>query len=277
MKADYDVERWIKKRCLEDLDLRSPNRNERKPKDGVVQIVLREEEHILGIAEMKRMGGVVMLETVVVDPKIRGKGVSHILVEKVRKRWNSDPILSGRPLGQLDREEKERVPLDLVARTRSIAMASSLIRSGFTPTNVLGRGAKIRIRTAAIQWLRRMGQSLLIILFGEKLPERAIVPNGFLRKWMQKRRRLFHSWTAEHSYQWFILKPLEMNVQDGVYHHSNLKGRMRELGMEMAVWKGREERVGNSKEIEMWDEGGEIDEHIPFIDLTENMNVVGDE
>ena len=90
--------RWLLKMQLENLDLRKP-KNLKKLIAQFNQnsgILIRNNRGILGYANMQRLGRIIELHTVVVDPEFRGEGHSHKLIYSAWERWKQDPILHGK-------------------------------------------------------------------------------------------------------------------------------------------------------------------------------------
>ena len=104
------------------------------------RIIILDEGEIAGYAELRRTGGAIELATVVVEPKLRGKGLAHQIVHQAWERWRQDPVLHGAPLGgqvDLAREMQEEdgpqvVRGPLISFTRDAAMAAALVGGGFT-------------------------------------------------------------------------------------------------------------------------------------------------
>ena len=104
------------------------------------RIIILEDGEFAGYAELRRTGGAIELATVVVEPKLRGKGLAHQIVHQAWERWRQDPVLHGAPLGgqvdlvraTQDESGPQVVRGPLISFTRDAAMAAALVGGGFT-------------------------------------------------------------------------------------------------------------------------------------------------
>ena len=104
------------------------------------RIIILDDGEIAGYAELRRTGGAIELATVVVEPKLRGKGLAHQIVHQAWERWRQDPVLHGAPLGgqvdlvraTQDESGQQVVRSPLISFTRDAAMAAALVGGGFT-------------------------------------------------------------------------------------------------------------------------------------------------
>ena len=104
------------------------------------RVIILEDGEIAGYAELRRTGGAIELATVVVEPKLRRRGLVHQIVHQAWERWRQDPVLHGAPLGgqvdlvkaTKDENEPQTVRSPLICFTRDAAMAAALVGGGFT-------------------------------------------------------------------------------------------------------------------------------------------------
>ena len=274
---------WLLKMQHECLDLRKPI----KLKKLIIQlksnlgIFIRNEDGILGYANLQRMGGVVELHTVVVEPEFRGKGHSHKLVYSAWERWRQDPILHGSAMNSrinltTNEEdynpENEVLPCQLIVFTRNASLASTLTSAGF----------KIAIpkRKWWSLWLikSQLGQlktthllNLLLnrfVAFIKMSGGEVIPPNnkkvGFFGRFFQRRRRLFHQLSYLGEYKLFILST-DMQKKKWPRKGGPNEEYYRPLEeINVATFTKEEEK--SSEEIAEWDSGEK--EKIPYIDLS---------
>ena len=271
---------WLLKMQHANLDLRKP----KSLKKLILQlnqnpgIFIRNSKGILGYANMQRLGNIIELHTLVIDPKFRGEGHSHKLVYSAWERWKQDPILHGKSfVGKInifdDSDKNEiKLPCQLIAFTRSAALASSLTSAGF------------RIAIPKRKWwslwiiksqLGQLNTSSLFNLFlnrflvflkmlvGEVIPVNNI-KSGFFRRFLQKRRRLMHQLSNLKEYKLFILStemqnkewPRKGGPNEEYYHPLE----------EINVATFSKEKQIESEEIIEWDSGET--EKIPYVDLS---------
>ena len=142
MSEDEHLAIWLDAMLRTELDLR-PSRGvakETRLGSQTPRIIILEEGGIAGYAELRRTGGAIELATVVVEPKLRGKGLAHKIVQQAWERWRQDPVLHGAPLGgqvdlvraMQDESEPQVVRGPLISFTRDAAMAAALVGGGFT-------------------------------------------------------------------------------------------------------------------------------------------------
>jgi len=142
LNEDERIAIWLDALLKVEKDLR-PSRG--VPKEAhfgpmTPRVLILEDGEMAGYAELRRIGGAIELATVVVEPKLRGKGIAHQIVQQAWERWRQDPVLHGAPLGgQVDlvkatRDESgpEIVRGPLISFTRDAAMAAALVGGGFT-------------------------------------------------------------------------------------------------------------------------------------------------
>jgi predicted GNAT family acetyltransferase len=142
LNEDEQVAIWLDSLLNSELDLRPSRGVPKEAKKGPLtpRIIILEDGEIAGYAELRRVGGVIELATVVVEPKLRGRGISHQIVNQAWERWRQDPVLHKTPLGgQVDlvRATKDDVGPQIVQKplisfTRDAAMAAALVGGGFT-------------------------------------------------------------------------------------------------------------------------------------------------
>ena len=90
------------------------------------RILLHDLNGLFGHAALARLGSSIELRTVVLDPRVRGQGRSHELVEQAISRWYQDALLHrvSPPLEPLSRRP-------LISWTRSAGLAAAYHRAGF--------------------------------------------------------------------------------------------------------------------------------------------------
>ena len=89
---------WLRRLLTSELELRPPERDDEAEDVRLLQqphVLVLEDAHPIGYAELHRQGGLVELRTVVVDPVRRGEGWSHEILVEAWSRWMQDPILNG--------------------------------------------------------------------------------------------------------------------------------------------------------------------------------------
>lgn len=142
MSEDERIAIWLDALLNIEMDLR-PSRGvskETRLGSNTPRVLILEDGEMAGYAELRRVGGAIELATVVVEPKLRGKGFAHQIVQQAWERWRQDPVLHGVPLGgeidlmkaTQDDSEPEVVRGPLVSFTRDAAMAAALVGGGFT-------------------------------------------------------------------------------------------------------------------------------------------------
>ena len=142
MNEDEQVAIWLDSMLRTESDLR-PSRGvakEARLGSRTPRIIILEDGEIAGYAELRRTGGAIELATVVVEPKLRGKGLAHQIVHQAWERWRQDPVLHGAPLGgqvdlvraTQDESGQQVVRSPLISFTRDAAMAAALVGGGFT-------------------------------------------------------------------------------------------------------------------------------------------------
>ncbi len=139
MSDDHQVAQWLDEHLGKELDLRSSRGVQKETRLGpkTPRIIILEDGNIAGYAEMRKISTAIELATVLVDPKLRGKGYSHQLVHQAWERWRQDPVLHRSPLGgEVDLTKGEKNPQivqnPLISFTRNPAMAAALVGGGFT-------------------------------------------------------------------------------------------------------------------------------------------------
>jgi len=142
LSEDERVAIWLDGVLKSEPDLRPSRGVGKETRKGphTPRIIILEDGEIAGYAELRRVGGVIELATVVVEPKLRGKGISHQIVHQAWERWRQDPVLHGTPLGgQVDLVKATEgeggprvVQKPLISFTRDAAMAAALVGGGFT-------------------------------------------------------------------------------------------------------------------------------------------------
>ncbi|DAC26027.1 MAG TPA: hypothetical protein D7H85_03520 [Candidatus Poseidoniales archaeon] len=126
---DAENSTWLVSMIREELDLWGPLKEvsavrgwNRHPR-----ILLHDLHGLFGHATLDRLGPSIELRTVVLDPRVRGQGRSHELVEQAISRWYQDALLHrlSPPL-----EPSSRRPL--ISWTRNAALAATYHRAGFS-------------------------------------------------------------------------------------------------------------------------------------------------
>jgi len=272
---------WLLRMQHENLDLRKPlklNKLISKLKNNP-GIFIRNDNGILGYANLQRMGGFIELHTVVVEPEFRGEGHSHKLMFSAWERWRQDPILHGKFYGSkidFTKEDdyiEELLPCPLIAFTRSASLASTLTSAGF----------KIAIpkRKWWCLWIfkTQLGQlktgdlffltvnrfmSILKLLGGEVIPKNN-EKMSFVKRFFQRRRRLFHQLSHLSEYKLFILSA-EMQKKDWPRKGGPNEEYYHPLE-EINVATFSKEKEIDPEEITEWDSGEK--EKIPYVDLSQ--------
>lgn len=103
-----------------------------------------------------------------------------------------------------------------------------------------------------------------MIVFGEHLPESA-VRVSFVRRFLQRRRRLFHQLSHLDDYELFVLST-DMQTRQWPRRGAPSELSVDPLASMRAAHFQPEEKLDEG--VEAWDEGVE-EEAIPFIDLSE--------
>ena len=120
---------WLVSMVREEMDLWGPLKNfasirewRRRPR-----ILLHDKQGIFGHAVLGRLGTSIELRTVVLDPRVRGHGRSHELVEQAVSRWYQDALIhrSTPPLEPSFRRS-------LISWTKSAPLAAAYHRAGFS-------------------------------------------------------------------------------------------------------------------------------------------------
>ncbi len=142
MNEDERIAVWLDSLLKVEMDLRFSRGVAKEARLGpkVPRVLILEEGEMAGYAELRRVGGIIELATVVVEPELRGKGLAHQIVQQAWERWRQDPVLHGAPLGgQVDLVKATRddagpeiVLSPMISFTRDAAMAAALVGGGFT-------------------------------------------------------------------------------------------------------------------------------------------------
>ena len=142
LSEDEQVAIWLDTMLRTESDLRPSRGVAKEARLGprTPRIIILEDGEIAGYAELRRTGGAIELATVVVEPKLRGKGLAHQIVHQAWERWRQDPVLHGAPLGgqvdlvraTQDESGQQVVRSPLISFTRDAAMAAALVGGGFT-------------------------------------------------------------------------------------------------------------------------------------------------
>ena len=273
------LDSW-KRECLDLSRPRGPKR-EKSLLTGAPHEVLDAEGDCMGFAGLNRIGGVIELHTVVIDETLRGKGVSHTLIDAVVRRWRQDRILHGSSIqppvdlaaavrGEKPDEKPWRKPL--ICFTRHPSLAATLISKGFVhpaptrrwwclwlrrhPLGILSTRALLSI--AFNRFIRGTG----MLVLGEELPAGARRV-GVVRQWFQRRRRLFHQLSFSSGYRLFLLDTDSM-ITSRRDSDESMADRLAAMGLDMTLHK-RLEPI-DSEEVEVWDEG--TTDETPFVDLS---------
>ena len=142
MSEDERVAIWLDTLLKVESDLRPSRGVVKETRKGPQnpRIMILEGGELAGYAELRRVGGAIELATVVVEPKLRGKGLAHEIVHQAWERWRQDPVIHGAPMGGLvdlvnatqDEMGPQVVRGPLISFTRDAAMAAALVGGGFT-------------------------------------------------------------------------------------------------------------------------------------------------
>tara|TARA_X000001036_G_scaffold22132_1_gene18542 strand:+ start:2419 stop:3198 length:780 start_codon:yes stop_codon:yes gene_type:complete len=142
LNEDERIAVWLDSLLKVEMDLRFSRGVAKEARLGpkVPRVLILEEGEMAGYAELRRVGGIIELATVVVEPELRGKGLAHQIVQQAWERWRQDPVLHGAPLGgQVDLVKATRddagpeiVLSPMISFTRDAAMAAALVGGGFT-------------------------------------------------------------------------------------------------------------------------------------------------
>ena len=276
-----DEATWLLQMQYENLDLKKPKKikkiiYELKTNPG---IFLKNKNGIIGYANMQRFGNIIELNTVVIDPKFRGEGHSHKLIYSIWERWKQDPILHGDSFNRelkLPKFQKntacEFLPCKLIAFTRNSSLASTFISAGFKMAIPKRKWWSLWLIKSQLNQLRFSQLLYLffnrIILFvrmlnGEEVPKNN--ENGVIKRFFQKRRRLFHQLSHMSEYKLFILST-DMQVKEWSRKggpDDDINHPLKNINI-TTFSKGKE---SNPKEITKWDSGEK--EKIPYVDLSE--------
>ena len=126
-----DIE-WLKSMCRQELDLRPPS----LAKIGDNSLILRAKSgQVIAHATISKRGNCYEINSVVVDPEHRGKGLSAELLQLAQQRSNSRCLF---------------------AYTKSPPMKSALLRAGFLPARSVGFRAWMNLlmtRSAIFLWM----------------------------------------------------------------------------------------------------------------------------
>ncbi|CAI8222090.1 MAG: Uncharacterised protein [Methanobacteriota archaeon] len=274
---------WLLRMQHENLDLKKPIKlNKLKERlQNNPGIFIRNENGILGHANLQRMGSIIELHTVVIDPDFRGEGHSHKLVYSAWERWRQDPILHGSYINSKVNFSKEAegsnedlfLPCKLIAFTRNASLASTLTSAGFKiaiPKRkwwnlwlVKSQLGHLKINQLFYLLLNR-GYTLFRLLVGEVIPENN-EKSGFIKRFFQKRRRLFHQLSHLSEYKLFILST-EMQNKDWPRKGGPNEEYYHPLE-EINVATFTKEKEIDPEEITEWDSGEK--EKIPYVDLAQ--------
>ncbi|MEE2759630.1 MAG: GNAT family N-acetyltransferase [Candidatus Thermoplasmatota archaeon] len=221
------------------------------------RIIILEEGEIAGYAELRRIGGVIELATVVVEPQMRGKGFAHRIVHQAWERWRQDPILHGSSLGgdlDLSKVENEMkgkgqvARLPLISFTRDAAMGAALLGGGFTMIPRKRRASRLWLWKSDFAALPIYSQLVISV-------DRLIRGVIFLFK---SPSRIAHFMRNSRNYRLFVRVPetaerlpprlhLRSEGEGGV--SSDVMDQMEALAFTMA------EIEGTAEQIAAWDEG----------------------
>tara|TARA_B100002052_G_scaffold170865_1_gene155548 strand:- start:382 stop:1116 length:735 start_codon:yes stop_codon:yes gene_type:complete len=183
---------WLVSMIYEELDIWGPLKKSvairswrRHPR-----ILLHDKVGLFGHAVLDRLGPSIELRTVVLDPRVRGQGRSHELVEQAVSRWYQDALLH-RVTPPL--ESSSRSPL--ISWTRSAALAATYHRAGFSLIQPERRWSRL--------WLFRSSLATLPMIL-----QISIVLNRILRgvsMLFRNPTRLQYQIRHLHEYRLFIL------------------------------------------------------------------------
>ncbi len=276
---------WLLRMQHENLDLRKPKKLDKLILElrKNLGIFIKNDNGILGYTNLQRMGSIIELHTIIIDPKSRGEGHSHKLIYSAWERWRQDPILHGKLLNsKIDFTKKEGsndieedyLPCQLIAFTRNAALASTLTSAGFKiaiPKRKWWNLWLIKTQLAQLKTSHLFYLSLNRIVAFIKLLGGEVIPEnndnaGFFKRFFQRRRRLFHQLSHLGEYRLFILST-EMQRKDWPrkggpneeYYHP-----LEEINV--ATFANKKDVA--PEEITEWDSGEK--ENIPYIDLSKN-------
>ena len=274
---------WLLRMQYENLDLCKPKKLNKlilqlKTHPG---IFIRNEGGILGHANLQRIGGVIELHTVVVEPELRGEGHSHKLIYSAWERWRQDPILHGKLLeSKIDltkREdsnniENEILPCKLIAFTRNAALASTLTSAGFKiaiPKRKWWNLWLIKTQLGQLKTNQLFSLSLNRFVSFVKMLGGEVIPKnnergGLFKRFFQRRRRLFHQLSYLGEYKLFILS-IEMQKKDWPRKGGPNEEYYHPLE-EINVATFTNKKDVNPEEITEWDSGER--EKVPYVDLS---------
>ena len=284
---------WLSEQFEKNLDLRVSKKphQELALLSRIPNILIRENGNLIGYCSLNRRSGAIELCSLVVDESHRGKGVSHKILYLAWDRWRQDPIIHGKSvippidLAAAMREEKiseDFVVLPMIAFTRNVAAAAAFNRAGFKIMSPKRRwwtlwllrhkyGA-LKTKTIFSIIFDRLLRSFFIILIGERLPKNTKKVN-FIKKWFQKRRRIFHYLSYANQYELFILEPNKVDSAPirTEQEEQGIDSKIESFGMNFIDGEKLIKKGANISETKNWDEGAVIDlnKKLPLVDLSE--------
>ena len=255
MSNDQEVAEWLDNLLRKELDLRQSRGIKKEIELGpkTPRIIILNQGEVAGYAEMRRISTIIELATVVVDPKLRGKGYSHQIVHQAWERWRQDPVLHGTTLGgDVDLTRSHQLPKTvsrpLISFTRDPAMAAALVGGGFTMMP--------RKRRISRLWLWKSDFAALPIMVQVSISfDRLLRGIRFL---FTSPSRIAHYLRHSRDYRLFVRIPetaerppprmhMRSEREGGV--PSDLMNQMEAIAFTM------EDEPGISSEIKAWDEG----------------------
>lgn len=258
MNEDERVAIWLDSLLNNEPDLRPSRGVPKETRKGPLtpRIIILESGEIAGYAELRRVGGAIELATVVVEPELRGKGISHQIVNQAWERWRQDPVLHKTPLGgqvdlvraTIDETGPQVVQRPLISFTRDAAMAAALVGGGFTMMPRKRRGSRLWLWRSDFAALPIMTQLALAI---DRI-YRGIV---FL---FTSPRRIPHFIRHRRDYRLFVRIPETAERPPPRLHSrsSRDEGVASEVMDQMDAVAFTMANIGtNVDEIEAWDEG----------------------
>ena len=194
MTEDERIAIWLDALLNIEMDLRASRGVSKETRLGsnTPRVLILEEGEMAGYAELRRVGGAIELATVVVEPKLRGKGFAHQIVQQAWERWRQDPVLHRVPLGgeidlmkaAQDDSRPEVVRGPLISFTRDAAMAAALVGGGFTMMPRKRRGSRL--------WLWKIGLCCIVTMDTDLHCNRSFVPRCHFYAQITQTNSAFH-------------------------------------------------------------------------------------
>ena len=280
----------LSKQFEKNLDLRSPKKphQELLLLNRIPNILIRENGNLIGFCSLRRRIGCIELCSLVVDEDHRGKGISHKLVFSAWDRWRQDPIIHGKSVipsvnlaAAIRDDEIEEVfdVLPMIAFTRSAPAAAAFNRAGFRIMSPKRRWwtfwlfrhkyGTLQTKTMISILLTRFSRGFLLLLFGEKLPMN-IKKVNFIKKWFQKRRRVFHYILNAKQYELFVLESENVNSPPikTEQEERDLDMKIESFGMNLIKGSDLIKKGADLSQTKNWDDGDLTEISLPLVDLS---------